>query len=333
MKATCACLLLLALAIGCGGSSSDSAPAATGGAGGSGGEGGAAGSPSGGSAGIEGGPAKRCFADIYVEKPVYVDYDKFSPAIGSHCVGTNHQSIEDVELLVFLGDSITVGTPPAAQSEHYRTRLAEKVTQKWPSAEVKSCAVNGARTRDFFEGDRQIPSCFPAPEPKKTLVVITMGGNDVVAMASKKLGPTEATAAADVSIAEMRAAVEWLKDPANFPNGSHVVFANIYEYTDLTADLSACPAATFIGLSGEWFTGTVVLTRMREQYLKIAVDTGSDMIFMGERFCGHGYRAGDPLSQCYRGPGQENWFDFTCIHPTGTGHGVIAEDFMATIEE
>jgi hypothetical protein len=53
-----------------------------------------------------------------------------------------------------------------------------------------------------------------------------MGGNDLADMAYNKTGATEALAQTDVMVSEMRAAVEWLKDPANFPNGSYVVFAN-----------------------------------------------------------------------------------------------------------
>ena len=40
------------------------------------------------------------------------DYDQFSPVIGSHCLGTNHQDIRGVQKLVFVGDSVTKGTPP-----------------------------------------------------------------------------------------------------------------------------------------------------------------------------------------------------------------------------
>jgi hypothetical protein len=147
------------------------------------------------------------------------------------------------------------------------------------------------------------------------------------------MGANEANAEADQSVAEMRAAVEWLKDPVNFPNGSYVVFANVYEYTDLTADLSSCPTANLIGLSGEYMTGVAALTKMREGYMKIAVDTQTDMLFMGESFCGHGYHAGDTNSQCYRGPNTPNWFDISCIHPTPVGHGVIADEFMMLIDE
>ena len=38
-----------------------------------------------------------------------LDRDQCAPVIGSHCVGTNHQDIDGIERVVFLGDSITVG--------------------------------------------------------------------------------------------------------------------------------------------------------------------------------------------------------------------------------
>ena len=70
-----------------------------------------------------------------------------------------------------------------------------------------------------------------------------------------------------------------------------------------------------------------------EQYMRIAVDTHTDMILMLEHFCGHGFHNDDPTTRCYRGPGTERWFDLTCIHPNPTGHQVIADMFMAVVNE
>ena len=70
-----------------------------------------------------------------------------------------------------------------------------------------------------------------------------------------------------------------------------------------------------------------------EQYAKIAVDTGSDMIFLLEEFCGHGFNADNPSAPCYRGPGTPTWFDLTCIHPNPTGHQHITDMFMAVVDE
>ena len=70
-----------------------------------------------------------------------------------------------------------------------------------------------------------------------------------------------------------------------------------------------------------------------EQYMKIAVDTQSDVTFMLESFCGHGYKRNDPTSPCYRGPNQALWFDLTCIHPSNEGHVALADLFFKTIAE
>ena len=53
-----------------------------------------------------------CFEEIMGVDPETEggpDYDQFSPVIGTHCAGTDHQDIADVERVVFLGDSVTVG--------------------------------------------------------------------------------------------------------------------------------------------------------------------------------------------------------------------------------
>jgi lysophospholipase L1-like esterase len=281
-----------------------------------------------------GGPitAGECFADHHwIIAP---DYDQFSPVVGSHCKGTDHQDISGVEKLVFLGDSITQGTPPTSSLQYYRTVLSESLGQKFPGLVVEECAENGAKVGDLLGGGQQILDCFPDVEPLRTLVVITMGGNDIADWASNKLSQAEATAAADVVAGDMRAAIEWFyADPARFPAGVFVVFANVYEYTDGTADLDSCPGAQFIGLTGSYLEGATAISHLQEQYMKIAADTGSDMIFLLESFCGHGYHRDDPNGTCYLGPDAELWFDLTCIHPNPTGHAELAGLFQAVVDE
>jgi len=339
--------LALASVVGaCGGSSTQDSSAAGGASGGGSGgtasggttstggatsTGGVAGQGGSGAGGSGGGAGQACMADKY-DGLVYVNYDQFAPVINSTCSGTNHQDIQDVERVVFLGDSITVGTFPTPANQVYRVLLTEKLKQKWPNAVVDSCAVNGATTSDFFSGDNQIGKCFPGPEQKKTLVIFTMGGNDIAAMAKDKLSVSASDAKADTILANMQKTLEFLTSATNFPNGSYVVFANIYEYTDLTADLSSCPTGNLAGLTGEWLAGTTTLTKLREGYMKIAVDSKTDMIFLGEHFCGHGYKYNDTTTQCYE-PGSTNWFDITCIHPTPAGHAEIVDLFWNTITE
>jgi hypothetical protein len=103
----------------------------------------------------------------------------------THCKGTNHQSIQGIKKVVFLGDSITVGTPPTNvdPAAVYRAILAKKlatllgVTPPGPlwgaadpfsgtalpkeSGDFVSCAKWGARTDDLMQDSTQVEDCIP----------------------------------------------------------------------------------------------------------------------------------------------------------------------------
>lgn len=309
----------------------------------------------------------ECFEGQFVnETSLLPNYDQFMPVLGSHCVGTNHQLIEDVERVVFLGDSITVGSRPTLPQQTYRARLADMLRDQyglsygdpvaeflWKAADpfsgeaaqmtagdFTSCAEWGARTDDLNGAGNQLEACFPEGSlDLRTLVVLTMGGNDVSSLAQDAIAgvPIDqlwATTAAFVALE--RQAVEWITEPGRFPNGAYVVFANIYEFTDGTADVMSCDVSGLAGFD-QPVPNPAELTELilwaNEQYMSIAVDTQTDMLFLLETFCGHGFGNEDPTSPCYRGPGTPRWFDLTCIHPNPEGHGVIADEFMAIVSE
>ncbi|WAS98764.1 SGNH/GDSL hydrolase family protein [Nannocystis punicea] len=292
-----------------------------------------------------------------------LDYDQFGPVIGSHCKGTNHQDITDIERVVFLGDSVTVGTPPQLGDDYYRSKLADVLVDRFgltppnplwkqanpidgvalvkESGDFVSCSKWGARTDDFLPPGNQVNDCFPPDMfDKRTLVITTMGGNDIAAIAKDGANGTpldEVKANAAEAADLLRQTAHWfVDDPEKFPNGVFLVFANVYEFTDGTADLMACPAAGLGGFDKPWQNPAELIDVMigfNEEFMSVAVETGTDMIFMLENFCGHGFKAGDPSAPCYRGPGQQNWFDLTCIHPTAQGHTVITDLFTAVIDE
>jgi lysophospholipase L1-like esterase len=304
----------------------------------------------------------------YLNPPtsVALNYDQFSPIIGSHCKGTNHQAISGVERVVFLGDSITVGTPPTDLNPAavYRAILAQKLATLfniappgagWGGADFFngvalpkesgafiSCSKWGARTDDLMQDNTQIEDCIPVDKRNlHHLVVMTMGGNDIAAV-TKDGGGTAPAKTIDqlwvdtkAFVQTLRTAVEWMKNPVNVPGGVDVVFANMYEFTDGTGATNSCATASLGGIQ-PW-QDTQALADMviwaNEQYLKIAVDTKSDMIFMLESFCGHGYKRDDPTGPCYRGPNTPLWFDATCIHPNEAGHAALADLFYQTIAE
>ncbi len=302
----------------------------------------------------------KCFENAFVTPLMGPDYDQFGPIVGSHCLGTNHQQITGVERVVFLGDSVAVGTPPTVSTDFYRAKLADGLANKFnlnkpnllwqsvnpldgkafvkESGDFASCAKWGARTDDL--SPTQIPDCFASAQfNKRTLIVITMGGNDIGNLTKDAIdGQTDMqlwdTTKAFVQL--QRDAVAWLMEPGRFPNGVFIVFANMYEFTDGTGEVESCDVSALAGFdkpvpAPEKLADMVIWAN--EQFLKIAVDYQIDMIFMLEEFCGHGFNADNPSAPCYRGPNQEQWFDLTCTHPNPTGHDQIQKMYMAVVNE
>lgn len=317
------------------GSGGDAGSTSTGGTGtggtGTGGTGtGGTGNVGGGGAG---GAPTQCWQDKFGPgKPNTIDYTEPDPdpVLGSHCLGTNHQDIQGVERVVYLGDSITVGTPPTPVAQFYASQVSAGLQQKFGAIPGQNCAEWGARVDDFAT---QIPKCFTFPETRKTLIVTTMGGNDLANMAKDKKDLPTSIAQSDQVISTLRDTLATLTDPTNFPNGSYVVFANVYEFTDTTGVLSSCPLAGVAGFSGTWTIGADVLRHLNSGYLQAAVDSRTDMIFLFENFCGHGFKAGDVNNQCYQAADHATWFDLTCIHPTPVGHTHLAQQVLAVVNE
>lgn len=303
---------------------------------------------------------ESCFAAIDPTP----DYGPLGAVMGSHCLGTNHQDIGHVERVVFIGDSITVGSPPTLRDEWYRNLLADELTAQFglegpgwewetvnlidgvtlvqESGDFASCAKYGARTDDLLlDPHRQLETCLPEEQrDKATLVIMTMGGNDLYNLLDDfLLGVDRKTLESDWmgAMDDMRDAVHWLTDdPLKFPNGVYLVFTNIFDVTDDVAalDIASCTGADLINmdlaLTDPNINGWAAW--WQEEALGLAVETGTDLVFMGEAFCGRGYNAADTSGRCYRGGGP-NWYDLTCMHPSVDGHAGLSELFLATITE
>jgi lysophospholipase L1-like esterase len=186
----------------------------------------------------------------------------------------------------------------------------------------------------------QLEDCFAAEDfAERTLIITTMGGNDASAIAQDALDGAPINVLfeeLEEMVANHEAAVQWITEEGRFPNGVFVVNANVFEYTDYTLDFPSCAAAGTVGLDGVPKNPELLLSSLdliNSEYMRIAQENGTDVVFMFEAFCGHGYHAGDPSSPCFRGPDNANWFDISCIHPTPTGHAALAEMFVNVVSE
>lgn len=261
-----------------------------------------------------------------------IDYDVLGARVGAHCLGTNHQDITDIEKVVFLGDSITAGAGTSG-SNAYAEKLAVKLKERFgDQLEVADCSQGGAVNGSLMS--TQIPKCFPGVEPKRTLVIITSGGNDMVQLAFQKVTYAAARPSVDKFVGQLRTALAYLKDPQRFPAGSHVIYANVYEFTDGTGQMDSCEFAALAGLKGVWLDGLQAYAYMEMEYMRAAIEFGADMLFLEEMFCGHGHNAEDQSGPCFEvHETSELWIATDCIHPNREGHAAIADGFFAVVNE
>lgn len=307
--------------------------------------------------------AESCFNEQFEEPPtIGPDYDQFGPVVAHHCLGTDHQDIRDIERVVFLGDSVTVGTSNWPQDQYYRNLMADRLVERFDleapsdqwrgvnfidgvsweqmSGDFANCAKWGARTDDLMRDSNQVVDCLPDNQRHKTtLIVFTIGGNDIASITGDGLDgvPLEDIWTKTREFVQLLDdTVAWLREEGRFPNGVHIVFSNMFEFTDGTGDVTACPTAGLAGFGAAWENPDDLADLViwaNEQFMRIAVDYNVDMVFMLESFCGHGWNRRDPRAPCYRGPGTPRWFDITCIHPNPAGHQAISDMFMAVVEQ
>jgi len=286
----------------------------------------------------------------------YTDIESY--VLNETCAGTHTQSFRDIEHVVFLGDSITVGTYPTPNDEFYRSLLAKKLAahydlippqESWyqvnydtgqvesiRSGDFSSCAALGARTRELFSRSSQLEGCFTEDlYDKKILVIMTMGGNDLNVITQDVVRgkpPEDLWQTAEKAVAKVDEGMEWLRDP-KFSKGVDVVFTNVYEFTDGTGDATTCPFSSMVNLNIDVDAPILeeLIMWMEGQYFETAKRYGFDMLFLAEKFCGHGFHNEDPSTRCYLGPNTERWFDDTCLHPNPVGHAKISELFFSII--
>ena len=231
--------------------------------------------------------------------------------------------------------------PPDWAWENVDLTSGESYTQI--SGDFANCSKWGARTDDLDSDNTQIDDCIPEDQRGvHNLVIMTVGGNDLYSLLDDiKTGTVdEATMRAtwQEAIDDLSDAIHGLKDdPAAYPGGVSVIVANIFDVTDEVgaADIADCVGAQVIGLSEpllDPLTAELAI-QWQESLLDLSVETGIDVAFMGENFCGHGYNWDDTTGRCYRGGDSNIYFDASCEHPTAYGHAAIAELMLGVIDE
>jgi len=245
------------------------------------------------------------------------------------------------ERVIFLGDSITAGVGASAGSLTYPSLLVNNDEDVWGDyadtdlrglfgdMEVVDVSVGGATTDSVLS--EQLPdlsSALGASVSGESLVVITVGGNDMQANMLQILTGGDGVAAQviDGVVDNMNEFIDYFDDANRFPDGVFVYLSNVYEPTDSFGQVDQCLFGFDIGPIMHNFD------QANDAIRGVAEDRGIGMVDLRGHFMGHGWYNEDTELPWHHPEDPTRWFDDDCIHPNDRGHHELRRLFHAAID-
>ena len=244
-------------------------------------------------------------------------------------------------VLLGLGDSVTQGLG-ASPGKSYFQRLVKNPRDEFPAMsginlkavlpnlEAVNLSVSGMTSIECV--DHQLPKLTPWPADVFGLVVMTVGGNDVVhnygrtppregAMYGARLSETGEWKANFVD----RLETIHSKVRESFPGGSHIFVADIYDPTDGDSDTQHA------GLPA-WAEGSAVLNSWNEVLREFATRHDDvTLIEMRAAFLGHGIHCVQFWHHAYRADEPGYWYWDNLEDPNDRGYDAIRRLFLNEI--
>lgn len=249
----------------------------------------------------------------------------------------------DPARVIYLGDSITAGAGASAPGLNYTDLLVTNDDGTWDGwgeqdleslfgdIEVVDVSVGGARTGSLI--GRQLPNLSDKIGDSvsgETIVVITIGGNDMQAAMVPMITANDKEAAYEEQIRptidNFGTIIDYFQDSARFPDGAFVYMTNVYEPTDNEGQTPQC----FFGVD----LGPVLpyLDRANGEFRDLAIERGIAMVDLRGHFLGHGHNYDTPEMEPYDGADPTLWLADDCIHPNDRGHHEVRRLFLTAID-
>lgn len=160
----------------------------------------------------------------------------------------------------------------------------------------------------------------------QTIVVITIGGNDLVAQLESDLETaSDSNAASNLAnaISNIRAVINYFT-PAKFPDGVAIYLANVYDPSGGTGMLTGACADSISGgldpnaVSDPYIEG--ILSNWESAYVSLATELNFSIVDAHGGFLTHGVTA------------TNTYFYSDCIHPNNDGHNELRNLFFEAID-
>lgn len=249
----------------------------------------------------------------------------------SNVVPANYPPDAPVNLLIF-GDSISTGVGADDGLSYFELLLANSdatypnhsdidLEDAFPTVtNVVSVAESGAQTSDLA-GQMSLAESRLGVPSGPTLVIGTIGGNDLV---SVMFGQSRQTVVNRIE-SNISGLVDWVQDPAQFPDGAYLYIANVYDPSDGVGQADGC----FTGIPTS--EAVLALGEANVSTRAMAAERGFAMVDMHGHFMGHGHNFDDSSIDAYDDADPTLWFSGDCIHPNQRGHHELRRLFFAAI--
>ncbi len=241
-----------------------------------------------------------------------------------------------VTMYVNMGDSIAAGDG-VSKALTYHGLLSKNHDTQYPTYKGKSLADKypGLKIVDRSKGGSTSAHLAsqaagaPANTTGNTLVVISIGGNDMMYNYASMLDPAQAKALAQKVVANIAKVKAHFADQKKYPNKTHFVLFNVYEWTDTMGSIPA--SAKTNGACGLMkqvppALGQLVMNNhalFNKELMTYAKANGWLIGDLRAAFIGHGFNHQNKACPCYKASDPTLWLMADCIHPNVRGHHEI----------
>jgi lysophospholipase L1-like esterase len=252
--------------------------------------------------------------------------------------------LDEVHVLGF-GDSVTVGYC-ASPGKSYVELLIENDDDDYPdyagrdlssifgSVTDNNKAINGSTSCDYSEELIRGAVRQDQDTSKPTILLITLGGNDLIHDYSCA-NPRECHAyCADLADAEIYAAnykqrmIEFINAIDDEVEGPLFTFiGNIYDPTDGVGDIENASIPL-----PDWPDGIDVLALYNTTIAEIAAETGSHLVDVHGAMMGHGIHYNDQSHPNYSADDPSYWYCANLEDPNDKGYSAIRDAYWEKIE-
>jgi lysophospholipase L1-like esterase len=259
-------------------------------------------------------------------------------------------NLPDGVLVVGFGDSVTKGYCSSAGHDYvsllvendetlHPTWAGRDLSSHFETVELHNGAINGTTSCSYTEEDiraeiRAELSGLPS-EPELTLVLITLGGNDLIEPYGCS-GPMEcaaycstveqATPWSEAYRDRMIAFVEAFQ--TEIGGDVRVFLGTIYDPTDGVGDVEQAPMVDL----PPWPEGLEVHGMYNHRIAEVAEATGSVVVDMHAAMLGHGIHHADPGHPYYDAADPTHWYCSNFEDPNDLGYHAIREAFWNSLE-